>query len=129
MGTIAEKILSNHVGKEGHGRRHRGCPVDFMMSQDGTTPLTIKAFKEMDGQEGGQDPTATPSSSTTTPPRRWKAVSNLHKQMRELRQEAGLDALRRGRGRLPRPGPGAGLCPARERHHRRGLAHHAPMER
>ena len=51
MGTIAENIISNHVGKGVRANDIVVCPVDFMMSQDGTTPLTIRAFKEMNGKK------------------------------------------------------------------------------
>ena len=47
MGTMSEEILSAHVGKKVKAGDIVVAPVDFMMSQDGTTGLTIKAFNDM----------------------------------------------------------------------------------
>jgi len=45
--TIAEKIFTNHVGKEIFAREITVSSVDFIMAQDGTAPLAIKSFEEM----------------------------------------------------------------------------------
>ena len=51
MGTMSEEILSGHVGKKVKAGDIIVAPVDFMMSQDGTTGLTIKAFNDMNGKK------------------------------------------------------------------------------
>ncbi|PZT48035.1 3-isopropylmalate dehydratase large subunit [Helicobacter valdiviensis] len=44
--TITEKIFSNHVGKEVYAGEIIDCPIDMVIGNDITTPLSIKAFKE-----------------------------------------------------------------------------------
>ncbi len=88
MGTIAENIISNHVGKEVHANDIVVCPVDFMMSQDGTTPLTIRAFKEMKGKKVAR-PDRYAVVIDHNAPSPLEAVSNLHKEMREFAKEQG----------------------------------------
>jgi 3-isopropylmalate/(R)-2-methylmalate dehydratase large subunit len=86
MGTIAENIVSNHVGKDVRADDIVVCPVDFMMSQDGTTPLTIKAFKEMSGGRVAR-PDRYAIVIDHNAPSPMESVSNLHKQMREFAKE------------------------------------------
>ena len=45
--TIAEKILSAHSKKEVKAGEIILAKVDFLMSQDGTTPLVIKSFNDL----------------------------------------------------------------------------------
>lgn len=88
MGTIAENIITNHIGKQAHADDIVVCPVDFMMSQDGTTPLTIKAFKEMKGgQVARPDRYAVVIDHNAPSP--MESVSNLHKEMRTFAKEQG----------------------------------------
>ena len=47
--TIAEKILSKHIGKKVFAGELCIVPVDGCMATDTTAPLAIKAFKEMGG--------------------------------------------------------------------------------
>jgi len=49
--TIAEKILGAHSGIDVSAGRIAVCRVDFLMGQDGTSPLAIKAFEEMRGKK------------------------------------------------------------------------------
>ena len=49
--TIAEKILGAHSGMDASAGRIAVCRVDFLMGQDGTSPLAIKAFEEMRGKK------------------------------------------------------------------------------
>jgi 3-isopropylmalate/(R)-2-methylmalate dehydratase large subunit len=88
MGTIAENILSAHAGKEVHANDILVVPVDFMMSQDGTTPLTIRAFKEMGGKRVF-DPTRYVIVIDHNAPSPMESVSNLHKEMRTFAQDTG----------------------------------------
>ncbi|MEM0449137.1 MAG: 3-isopropylmalate dehydratase large subunit [Methanomassiliicoccales archaeon] len=88
MGTIAENIISNHVGREVKANDIVVCPVDFMMSQDGTTPLTIRAFKEMEGKKVAR-PDRYAVVIDHNAPSPLESVSNLHKQMRQFAKEQG----------------------------------------
>ncbi|MCU0860723.1 MAG: 3-isopropylmalate dehydratase large subunit [Methanomassiliicoccales archaeon] len=88
MGTIAENIISNHVGKGAKANDIVVCPVDFMMSQDGTTPLTIRAFKDMQGKKVAR-PDRYAIVIDHNAPSPMESVSNLHKQMREFAKEQG----------------------------------------
>ena len=45
--TIAEKIFSAHSGTDAHAGDIVVADVDFVMGQDGTTPLAIKALERM----------------------------------------------------------------------------------
>jgi 3-isopropylmalate/(R)-2-methylmalate dehydratase large subunit len=97
MGTIAVKILSAHAGKEVHEGEIIVCPVDFMMSQDGTTPLTIKAFKEMKGREIAR-PDRYAVVIDHNAPSPMESVSNLHKDMREFAEKHGATLYDVGEG-------------------------------
>ena len=45
--TIAEKIFSAHAGIDAHAGDIVIADVDFVMGQDGTSPLAIKALQRM----------------------------------------------------------------------------------
>ena len=47
MGTIAEEIFSQKLGREVHAGEMVLADVDFIMSHDSTTPLAIEAWKEI----------------------------------------------------------------------------------
>ena len=88
MGTISEKILSAHAGKDVSAGDICVVPVDFMMSQDGTTGLTIKAFKQMEAKR-----IANPEKYAVVidhnSPSPMESVSNIHKEMREFADKQG----------------------------------------
>jgi 3-isopropylmalate/(R)-2-methylmalate dehydratase large subunit len=88
MGTIAEEILSNHVGRKVQAGEIVVSPVDYMMSQDGTTPLTIRAFEEMGGTKI-LDPSRYAIVIDHNAPSPLEGVSNLHKMMREFAAKHG----------------------------------------
>jgi 3-isopropylmalate/(R)-2-methylmalate dehydratase large subunit len=83
MGTISEEILSKHVKKEVSAGQIVITPVDFMMSQDGTTPLTILAFDKMEGK-GFHDPDRYCAVIDHNVPSPLEGVSNLHTRMRDF---------------------------------------------
>ena len=83
MGTIAEKILSAHAGKEVYAGDICIVPVDFMMSQDGTTGLTIKAFKQMAARSIA-NPKKYAIVIDHNSPSPMESVSNIHKEMRDF---------------------------------------------
>lgn len=97
VGTIAENILSNHTGKEVKAGEIVIVPVDYMMSQDGTTPLTIKAFKEMNG-ESVFDPSRYAIVIDHNAPSPIEAVSNIHKEMRAFAKDTGARLYDVGEG-------------------------------
>jgi 3-isopropylmalate/(R)-2-methylmalate dehydratase large subunit len=97
LGTIAEEILSTHVGKKVRAGEIVVAPVDYMMSQDGTTPLTIKAFHDMGGQKV-LDPTKYAIVIDHNVPSPLEGVSNLHKQMRDFAQRYGVKLYDIGEG-------------------------------
>ena len=45
--TIAEKILSDHAGKELRAGDIAICDVDFCFGQDGTSSIIIDSFKKL----------------------------------------------------------------------------------
>ncbi|HEY9077748.1 MAG TPA: 3-isopropylmalate dehydratase large subunit [Anaerolineaceae bacterium] len=47
MGTLVEEILSRRLGKPVHAGEIVLTDVDYIMSHDNTTPLAIKAFREI----------------------------------------------------------------------------------
>jgi 3-isopropylmalate/(R)-2-methylmalate dehydratase large subunit len=87
--TIAEKIFSNHCGRQVKAGDLVVTEVDFMMGQDGTSPLAIEAFKEMGG-ERVLDPSRIALVIDHSSPSPIEGVSNLHAMMRNFAAEQGL---------------------------------------
>ncbi len=87
--TIAEKILSKHAGKDAHAGDLVLANVDFVMAQDGTAPLAIRAFEKM-GQENVFDTSKVALVIDHSAPSPNEGVSALHKQMREFAQKQGI---------------------------------------
>ncbi|MBM4237139.1 MAG: 3-isopropylmalate dehydratase large subunit [Euryarchaeota archaeon] len=83
MGTISENILSTHAGKEVVAGDIVVVPVDFTMSQDGTTSLTIQAFRKMGGK-AVHAPDRYAIVIDHSAPSPLEGVSNIHKEMREF---------------------------------------------
>ena len=44
--TITEKIFSEHSGTEARAGQIVECPIDMVIGNDITTPLSIRAFEE-----------------------------------------------------------------------------------
>jgi len=87
--TISEKILSEHSGKDVYAGDIVIADVDFAMGQDGTTPLAINAFNEMnagDVFDGGKIAFVIDHSA----PSPNESISNLHRMMREFAREKGI---------------------------------------
>ncbi|HHV63130.1 MAG TPA: 3-isopropylmalate dehydratase large subunit [Firmicutes bacterium] len=81
--TIAEKILSSHSGQDAYANDLVVARVDFVMGQDGTSPLAIKAFNEMNGQRVFDDSKIALVIDHSAPSPN-EGVSNLHRMMREF---------------------------------------------
>lgn len=81
--TIAEKIFSNHSSEDTKAGDIVVADVDFVMGQDGTSPLAIKAFEEME-LSGVFDPQKIAFVIDHSAPSPLEGVSGLHKMMREF---------------------------------------------
>jgi len=96
--TIAEKIFTNHVGKEIFAREIAVSSVNFVMAQDGTAPLAIKSFEEMRPSKRVFDPRKIALVIDHNSPSPSEAVSALHKMMRDFASEQGLEIFDVGEG-------------------------------
>lgn len=84
--TIIEKILSSHCGHTARANEIVVARVDYVMGQDGTAPLAINAFKDMDGKEVfDREKVAFVIDHSAPSPN--EGVSALHKLMREFVKE------------------------------------------
>ena len=95
--TIAEKILSRHSGVDAYANDIVVADLDFVMGQDGTSPLAIQAFREMAGKTLF-DPKRVAMVIDHSSPSPLEGVSALHKLMREFASEQGLTLYDIGEG-------------------------------
>jgi len=86
--TIAEKILSAHSGKDAHAGDIVIADVDFVMGQDGTSPLAIRALDRM-GVRNVFDPEKVALVIDHSAPSPLEGVSELHTIMREFGKQTG----------------------------------------
>jgi len=86
--TIAEKIFSAHSGTDAHAGDIVVADVDFVMGQDGTSPLAIKALERM-GVTEVFDPKKVAVVMDHSSPSPIEGVSALHTQMREFGKRTG----------------------------------------
>jgi 3-isopropylmalate/(R)-2-methylmalate dehydratase large subunit len=86
--TIAEKIISNHVGREVKVGELVIAKVDVSAVQDGTGPLTIQEFKKI-GKEKLANPERTILFIDHAAPSPRKELSNSHMVLREFSKEYG----------------------------------------
>lgn len=90
--TMAEKILS----EKGHGDVSAEdiiiADVDLLMAQDGTAPLAIKAFGEMDGKRVW-DPRRIALVLDHNAPSPSEGVSSLHASIRKFASDQGIASL------------------------------------
>jgi len=87
--TISEKIMSMHSGKEVCAGDIVVADVDYVMGQDGTTPLAINAFREMNAR-GVFDREKIVFVIDHNSPSPAESVSKLHRMMREFAREKGI---------------------------------------
>ncbi|HEY5113633.1 MAG TPA: 3-isopropylmalate dehydratase large subunit [Coriobacteriia bacterium] len=87
--TIAEKIFSAHSGTDAHAGDIVVADVDFVMGQDGTSPLAIKALERM-GVEKIFDPKKVAVVMDHSSPSPIEGVSALHKIMRDFGKRTGV---------------------------------------
>ncbi len=95
--TIIEKILSSHSGQEARANEIVVSRVDYVMGQDGTAPLAIRAFNEMGGLEVFDKERAAFVIDHSAPSPN-EGVSALHKMMREFVREKGFRLYDIGEG-------------------------------
>ena len=84
--TIAEKILSQKSGRDAKANDIVIADLDFVMGQDGTSPLAIKAFQEMQASKVF-DPARIAMVIDHSAPSPLEGVSELHRQMRVFARE------------------------------------------
>ena len=87
--TLAEKILSRAAGRDVKAGEITLVKLDFVMGQDGTSPLAIKAFREMGGTRVF-DPKRIAFVIDHSAPSPNHGVSQLHALMREFATETGI---------------------------------------
>jgi 3-isopropylmalate/(R)-2-methylmalate dehydratase large subunit len=95
--TIAEKILSNHVGHKVYAGELVITDVDGVMATDTTAPLAIKAFREMGGTQVF-DKNKCHLIIDHAAPAPNERIANLHKMMRHFAKEQGIRLFEIGEG-------------------------------
>jgi len=95
--TIAEKIISKHVGHDVHVGELVIAKVDVAAVQDGTGPLMVNEFKKL-----GKDKLANPNRSILfidhAAPSPRKELSNTHTVLRDFSKEYGAVLSEVGEG-------------------------------
>lgn len=95
--TIAEKIFSAHSGTDAHAGDIVIAEVDFVMGQDGTSPLAIRALENM-GVDKLFDPAKVAVVMDHSSPSPIEGVSALHTMMREFGKKTGATVYDIGEG-------------------------------
>ncbi len=95
--TIAEKILSAHAEKKVSAGEICIAKVDFLMAQDGTAPLVIKAFEELGGDRVFNTEKICFVFDHSAPSPNM-GVSSLHKLMRDFVKKYGIKKMEIGEG-------------------------------
>ena len=86
--TIAEKIISAHVGRDVKAGELVIAKVDVAAVQDGTGPLTVQEFKKL-GKEKLANPERTILFIDHAAPSPRKELSNSHMVLREFSKDYG----------------------------------------
>ncbi len=86
--TLAEKIISNHAGKNVKAGELVIAKVDVCAVQDGTGPLTVQEFKKL-GKSKLNNPERTILFIDHASPSPRKELSNTHTVLREFSKEYG----------------------------------------
>jgi len=95
--TIAEKIFSAHSGTDARAGDIVVADVDFVMGQDGTSPLAIRALEAM-GVDRVFDPGKVALVIDHSSPSPLEGVSALHTMMREFGKKTGARIYDIGEG-------------------------------
>lgn len=86
--TLAEKIISNHAGKEVKAGELTIAKVDVCAVQDGTGPLTVQEFKKI-GKDKLNDAKRTILFIDHAAPSPRKELSNSHMVLRQFAKDYG----------------------------------------
>lgn len=95
--TIIEKIISSHSSQDCQANDIVVAQVDFVMGQDGTSPLAIRAYQNMDGKELF-DPEKVALVIDHSSPSPLEGVSALHTIMRDFAKQKGCRIYDIGEG-------------------------------
>lgn len=95
--TIAEKILSNHSGRDLKANDIAICNVDFCFGQDGTSVLIIDNFNKL-GREDVCDKAKFAMFIDHSSPSPSIGVSEMHKKMRQFSEAKGVKLYDCGEG-------------------------------
>ncbi|MCB0032404.1 MAG: 3-isopropylmalate dehydratase large subunit [Anaerolineales bacterium] len=95
--TVAEKIISQHVGRTVTAGELAIVPVDGAMATDTTAPLAIQAFRQMGGRTLWDASKVSLILDHATPAPNER-ISNLHQMMRIFAQETGCHFYDVGEG-------------------------------
>src|SRR3989338_5872163 len=87
--TIAEKILSEHSGKDARAGDIVIADLDFMIGQDGTSGVAIDSFRKMNAKKVF-DPKKIAIIIDHSSPSPNEGVSAIHKKIREFAKEQGI---------------------------------------
>ncbi len=87
--TIAEKILSNHSGRDAKAGDIIIANLDFMIGQDGTSGIAIDSFKKL-GVKKVFDPSKIAIIIDHSSPSPNLGVSAIHKKIRAFSKEQGI---------------------------------------
>ncbi len=86
--TLAEKIISEHAGKNVKAGELVIAKVDVCAVQDGTGPLTVQEFKKL-GKEKLHNPERTILFIDHASPSPKKELSNMHTTLRDFSRDYG----------------------------------------
>lgn len=95
--TVAEKIISQHVGRSVYSGEVAIAGVDGAMATDATGPLAIKAFRQMGGQALWRAESFALVIDHAAPAPN-EQVANLHRLMRDFAGETGCKLYDVGEG-------------------------------
>lgn len=95
--TIAEKVFSAHSGTDARAGDIVVADVDFVMGQDGTSPLAIRALERM-GVDEVFDPSKVALVIDHSSPSPLEGVSALHTIMRDFGVKTGAKVYDIGAG-------------------------------
>ena len=95
--TIAEKIISQHAGRDVRAGDIAIVNVDGCMATDATGPFAIKAFRDMNGTKLWHANRVSLILDHAAPAPNER-VSNLHKMLRDFSQETGCNFYDVGAG-------------------------------
>lgn len=106
--TIAEKILSNHCGRDAKAGDIVIADLDFMIGQDGTSGVAIDSFRKMNAKKVF-DPSKIAIIIDHSSPSPNEGVSAIHKKIREFSKEQGIKLFDIGCGVCHQLTPEQGL--------------------